>query len=448
MAAATTCSIPSLHSSKAPFQLIRAVSALQHGRRVHSPRPWRIYCSPSHSIIPVNGSAAFQGSISWRSRYISGPSTHRYLFTTARALGSNEKKTSSGGVEESFSEGDGDTINNVTKGPHMYEVHTPDENQKLLVIQPEYKSGHLEKPYVPATYKLDEAVSLAEAITGWQVHSQRVDGIRQIHKRFLFGKGKVSEIQSAVSELGSDITGVFINVPVLSPLQHRTLEELFGVDVYDRFGIVLRIFKERAHTKEAKIQVELAEIPYLKMRFFEQLEEEGGFSHQRGGTGKMGGAGETSVDVMKQKLSRRQKQLCDDLKEIRRKHHLSREQRSKHTKLPVVAIVGYTNAGKTTLIKALTHDQSMQPEDMLFATLDSTVHAGKLPCGMKVLFVDTIGFVSDLPHELIESFQTTLEDVVTAVSPLTCVTVCVSIVLYESREIIVPDPGVYRLAVI
>ena len=306
------------------------------------------------------------------------------------------------------------------KGPQMHDVHTPDENQKLLVIQPEYKSGHVEKPYVPATYKLEEAVSLAEAITGWEVHSQRVDSIRHIHNQFLFGKGKVKELQEAIGELGEAIMGVFINVPALTPLQHHTLEQLFGVDIYDRFGIVLRIFKERAHTKEAKIQVELAEIPYLRVRFFEQMEEEGGFEHLRGGTGKMGGAGETSVALMKQKLNRRQKQLRNELKEIRQKNHLRREQRARRASLPVVAIVGYTNAGKTTLIKALTHDQSMQPEDMPFATLDSTVHAGKLPCGLKVLYVDTIGFVSDLPHELVESFQTTLEDVVTAVSAYLC----------------------------
>ena len=341
------------------------------------------------------------------------------MFTSACTCGAanssgNDKKTRD--VEKKDQEAVADYHKEVeAKGPHMHEVHTPDENQKLLVIQPEYKYGHVEKPYVPVTYKLDEAVSLAEAITGWQVHSQRVDSIRQIHNKFLFGTGKVKELQSTVRELSNAITGVFINVPTLTPLQHRTLEELFEVSVYDRFGIVLRIFKERAHTKEAKIQVELAEIPYLKMRYFEQLEEEGGFSHLRGGTGKMGGAGETSVDVIKQKLNKRQKHLREVLKEIRRKHHLSREQRSKHTSLPVVAIVGYTNAGKTTLIKALTHDQSMQPKDMLFATLDSTVHAGKLPCGLKVLYVDTIGFVSDLPHELVESFQTTLEDVVTAV---------------------------------
>ena len=413
--AATTCSLSSLRPSKLHLRFVHAASTLQYRRHVHLPRSQCPTYRPSRSTPSLD--RAIEG-YTLRSKFNGCLCNNRYLFTTAKSLstdkkGSRDKLTGSQVQVEDEASHDWDT-----KGPHMHTVHTPDENQKLLVIQPEYKSGHLEKPFVPAAYKLDEAVSLGEAITGWEVHSQRVDSLRQVHNRFLFGKGKVKELQSMVRELGDEITGVFINVPVLSSLQHRTLEELFGVNIFDRFGIVLRIFKERAHTKEAKIQVELAEIPYLKMRFFEQIEEEGGFSHQRGGTGKMGGAGETSVDVMKQKLNKRQKHLRDALKEIRHKHHLSREQRAKHTSMPVVAIVGYTNAGKTSLIKALTHDQSMEPKDMLFATLDSTVHAGKLPCGLKVLFVDTIGFVSDLPHELIESFQTTLEDVVTAVSPL------------------------------
>lgn len=421
--ATRACYVPTLHSTKIHVQFVRAAAwnfqchdaGQKHG--VHVP--------PSLSRIGNRGNSLCCRLRSRLSRSILSDNC-RCLFTTASRLASKNKtrgrvllernrlQTILGLSDEQGAAGE----EALGKGPHMHDVRTPDENQKLLVIQPEYKFGHLERPYVPSTYKLEEAVSLAEAITGWQVHSQRVDSIRQVHNRFLFGKGKVKELQDTVGELGESITGVFINVPILTPLQHRTLEELFGMDIYDRFGIVLRIFKERAHTREAKIQVELAEIPYLKMRFFEQLEEEGGFSHLRGGTGKMGGAGETSVDIMKQKLNRRQKQLRTELKEIRHKHHLNREQRAKHTSLPMVAIVGYTNAGKTTLIKALTHDQSMQPEDMLFATLDSTVHAGKLPCGLKVLYVDTIGFVSDLPHELVESFQTTLEDVVTAVSTL------------------------------
>ena len=304
----------------------------------------------------------------------------------------------------------------VKKGPQMHETHTSDEFQKLFVIQPEYKFGPIEKPYVPAQYKLDEAILLAESITGWEVHSHRVDTIRQIHNKFLFGKGKTSELTADIKELGDSITGVFVNVPTLTPLQHRTLEELFGKDVFDRFGIVLRIFKERAHTHEAKTQVELAEIPYLKMKLFEEMEEEGSFDHQKGGTGKMGGAGETAISAMKEKLNRRQKKLQEQLKEIREKHKVTKEHRSRHAGLPVVAVVGYTNAGKTTLIKALSLDQTMQPKDMLFSTLDTTVHAAKLPCSLKVLFVDTIGFISDLPPELVESFSSTLQDVITAVS--------------------------------
>ena len=279
------------------------------------------------------------------------------------------------------------------------------EEQTLLVIQPDPKEGLMEVPHVPADFKLEEAVSLAEAVTGWSVHEKRIDPLRKPHNKYLFGKGKIAELQKVVKAL--PISGVFINTPKLTPFQHEALEELFEKDVFDRFGIVLKIFKERACTHEAKIQVELAEIPYLKSRLATDVTDT---DHQKGG------GGDTALHIAKQNLAKREKMLKEKLAELRKRHHLAATQRMKHHNMPTVAVVGYTNAGKTTLVRALSRDEAMQPKDMLFATLDTTMHGGKLPSGMKVLYLDTIGFISELPHELIESFRSTLEEVIHAVS--------------------------------
>ena len=276
------------------------------------------------------------------------------------------------------------------------------EERTFLVIQPDTKEGPVEKPYVPADYKVEEAASLVEAVTGWQVCEKRVEPLKKTHNKFLFGKGKIAELQTLVKTL--PITGVFINTPKLTPFQHETLEELFEKDVFDRFGIVLKIFKERARTHEAKIQVELAEIPYLKSRLAADTD------HQKGGSG------DTALHIAKQNLAKREKMLREKLTELRKRHHVTATHRLRHHNLPTVAVVGYTNAGKTTLVKALSRDEAMQPKDMLFATLDTTMHSGKLLSGMKVIYLDTIGFISDLPHELVESFQSTLEEVIHAVS--------------------------------
>jgi GTP-binding protein HflX len=279
---------------------------------------------------------------------------------------------------------------------HFSSYDTPTDKHSLLVIQPEYKTGKVESPYVPAECKLEEAVSLVEAISGWTVHAQRVDSVRRPQANTFFGKGKVAELKQFAGNL--PVTGIFLNVPRLTPVQHKTLQRMFRKKVFDRFGVVLRIFKERARTKEAKLQVELAEIPYLQSRLVED-------EAVAGGGREMGEMAAKHNAYQKRKVALRQ-----ELKEIHERRQIMSERRKRHH-LPVVAVVGYTNAGKTTLIKALSKDEGMSPEDMLFATLDTTVHAGKLPCGQKVLFVDTIGFVSDLPHELVESFSSTLDDV-------------------------------------
>lgn len=287
-------------------------------------------------------------------------------------------------------------------------MHTgQNDSERVMVIQPEYKLGPVSKPYVPAKFKLEEAVSLVEAIEGWEVHYRRVEPIRKIHNQSFFGKGKGAELKSEVRRLGDEVTGVFINTPKLTPVQHRTLEQMFMVDVFDRFGIVLHIFKERAQTREAKLQVELAEIPYTYMKMFDTTE------------GKLQYEDHADMETKKYAMKRRLKQLQEELKEIRAKRKQLRDHRAKKSSIPTVAVVGYTNAGKTTLIKALSQDVTMVPKDMLFATLDSTLHTGKLPCGLPVLYVDTIGFVSDLPVELVESFAATLEDSIAAVSPST-----------------------------
>ena len=276
------------------------------------------------------------------------------------------------------------------------------------MIQPEHKTGPVSHPYVPAECRLEEAVSLVRSIEGWEVPRVRVDGVRKIHNQTYFGTGKTAELKSAVRQLAGELTGVFINTPTLTPIQHRTLERVFRKEVYDRFGIVLHIFKERAHTREAKAQVELAEIPYKFNKMFGGLEE--------GGRGHAEAIGETPMASRKFAMKRRLRQLEEELRDIRAKRKNLRESRAKRSSIPTVAVVGYTNAGKTTLIKALSHDITMVPKDMLFATLDSTFHGGKLPCGLPVLYVDTIGFISELPVELIESFAATLEDSIAAVS--------------------------------
>ena len=329
----------------------------------------------------------------------------------SKQRGDELEEESGAAAEDKNTTNDAATLAPVLRGKKRA-VPVANDAHTLLVIQPDQKYG-LEWPRVSPEHKLEEAVSLAESISGWKVENTRIDSLRRPHSKHLFGTGKMAELVDHIDSLS--VSAVFINIPVLTPLQQSTLRNMLNKEVFDRIGIVLRIFKERAHTQQAKVQVELAEISYIRSRLAGTMAEESGKRQQRGVSGKMAGGGENPLQARQLELARREKSLQKKLEQICAKWHVNRAQRSRNS-LPVVAVVGYTNAGKTTLIKALSKDVTMQPRDMLFATLDTTIHAGRLPSGLRVLYVDTIGFISDLPHDLVDSFASTLEDVMLAVS--------------------------------
>ncbi|KAJ9583142.1 hypothetical protein L9F63_022521 [Diploptera punctata] len=198
---------------------------------------------------------------------------------------------------------------------------------------------------------------------------------------------------------------------MLRGVQHRELEREFRVPVYDRYMIVVQIFREHAISKEAKLQVALAEIPYLRMKI--RGVSEGMVDQDEGAIEAVGGSGETSIDIRRKILNAREIKLKKILEKLKAQRSLIRSNQKK-LEYPVVAVIGYTNAGKTSLIKTLTGEKSLVPKNYLFATLDVTAHASLLPCNLKVLYVDTVGFISDIPTHLIAPFMATLEDAMNA----------------------------------
>ena len=203
----------------------------------------------------------------------------------------------------------------------------------------------------------------------------------------------------------------------LTPVQQRNLERGLEVKVLDRTALILEIFGARARTKEGRLQVDLAQLSYQRSRLVRSWTH---LERQRGGAGFMGGPGESQLEIDRRLIAERIDKLKSDLAKVRLTRKLQREWRQS-TPVPVVAIVGYTNAGKSTLFNRLT-DADVMAKDMLFATLDPTLRKFKLPSGQDVVFADTVGFVSDLPHELVDAFRATLEEVQQADSFCTCAT--------------------------
>ncbi|MDA1089370.1 MAG: GTPase HflX [Proteobacteria bacterium] len=260
---------------------------------------------------------------------------------------------------------------------------------------------------------LAEAVGLAHAINLVVAHAEIVP-LDRPRPATLLGTGTVERIghlihaESGSSESQGEITLAIVDAP-LTPVQQRNLERAWECKVIDRTGLILEIFGERARTREGRLQVELAALGYQRSRLVRSWTH---LERQRGGAGFMGGPGETQIETDRRQIDRRISQLEKELKDVKRTRQLHRKAR-KQVPYPVVALVGYTNTGKSTLFNRLTK-ANVKVEDQLFATLDPTMRRIETPSGQKVILSDTVGFISQLPHELVSAFQATLEEVIEA----------------------------------
>uniref|UniRef100_A0A182VQI4 Hflx-type G domain-containing protein n=1 Tax=Anopheles minimus TaxID=112268 RepID=A0A182VQI4_9DIPT len=275
--------------------------------------------------------------------------------------------------------------------------------QHVVIIQPYIKWGPRKNPTKPELL-LQEAEALVRSLPRWNIELSMKIPVETLDKRQLFGSGKLDELKNIIQtrqESGTPLTCVFISKGTLTYSQKQTLEQAFRLPVMDRYSVVVQILRLHAVSMEAKLQVALAELPYI----WSQVKDQEGSSK---GSGRI-----FLSDSQRQMLQLRERKLRNELTAIRSHRELLRNRR-RQKNFPVVAVVGYTNAGKTSLIKALTEEQSLQPRDQLFATLDVTAHAGLLPCKLEVLYMDTVGFMADIPTGLIECFVATLEDAMLA----------------------------------
>lgn len=277
--------------------------------------------------------------------------------------------------------------------------------EKTLVVHPTLKMPASAADARHPQDRLQEAVGLAQAIS-LEIVDARVVALGSQRPSTLFGKGKVEE-------LGEFITTEAIELVIadteLTPGQQRNLEKAWNCKVIDRTALILEIFADRARTKEGKLQVELAQLTYQKSRLVRSWTH---LERQRGGFGFLGGPGETQIEADRRMINERITKIKRQLETVVRTRELHRKMR-RDIPYPQVALVGYTNAGKSTLFNRLT-GATVLAEDKLFATLDPTLRAIKLPSGITVILSDTVGFISDLPTELIAAFRATLEEVVEA----------------------------------
>ena len=270
--------------------------------------------------------------------------------------------------------------------------------QKAVVVHPDRGGHSLRSPQE----RLEEAVGLALALD-LEIVGAEVAPLRKITPATLLGGGRVEMLKIEAQAQGADVVVIDDQ---LSPVQQRNLEKALDLKVIDRTGLILEIFARRARTAEGKLQVELARLDYERSRLVRTWTH---LERQSGGFGRTGGPGERQLELDRRLIADRIVKLKKDLEEVRRTRALHRRARER-APYPTVALVGYTNAGKSTLFNRLTTG-GVLAQDMLFATLDPTRRALRLPDGRPAILSDTVGFISDLPHELVAAFRATLEEV-------------------------------------
>ena len=273
---------------------------------------------------------------------------------------------------------------------------------KAAVIFPEVLNQPLS---LSADSRLEEAVGLALAINLDVVYKEIIK-VRAIKPSTFVGQGVLERLKPL---LEAEETELLIVDTSLTPIQQRTLENKLKIKVIDRTALILEIFGERAQTREGKLQVELAHLTYQRSRLVRSWTH---LERQRGGAGFLGGPGETQIELDRRIIDDKIVRIKKELEKVRQTRQIQRSARQRIPS-PVIALVGYTNAGKSSLFNQLSA-AGVFAKDLLFATLDTTMRKLKLPTGQDVILSDTVGFISDLPHELIMAFRATLEEVLAA----------------------------------
>ncbi|HVJ42781.1 MAG TPA: GTPase HflX [Dongiaceae bacterium] len=278
---------------------------------------------------------------------------------------------------------------------------------RALVIHPDLRQAgrNVTGPGRSPEARLEEACGLALAID-LNIIAAEVVRVSTVKPATLIGGGAVERLHTLIED--EEITVVIVDGAV-TPIQQRNLEKAWNAKVIDRTGLILEIFGERARTREGQLQVELAALSYQRSRLVRSWTH---LERQRGGYGFLGGPGESQLEIDRRLIDERMVRIKRDLEDVRRTRGLHRRARQR-VPYPVVALVGYTNAGKSTLFNRLTRSDVFA-KDLLFATLDPTMRRVKLPSGRDIILSDTVGFISDLPTELVAAFRATLEEVLEA----------------------------------